>query len=116
MYNNHRGNDRGGYKGARGGFGGGRDSRGGGFEKRMFPAVCAKCGDNCEVPFKPNGRKPVHCSNCFNKEDHFAGKSFDRPERSSFGDRAPRAPDSGVADQLKTINDKLDAIIDALND
>ena len=31
----------------------------------MFDAVCAKCGQDCQVPFKPNGRKEVFCSKCF---------------------------------------------------
>lgn len=31
----------------------------------MFDAICAKCGVSCQVPFKPNGRKEVFCSKCF---------------------------------------------------
>ena len=31
----------------------------------MFDAVCAQCGVACKVPFKPNGRKEVFCSKCF---------------------------------------------------
>ena len=56
----------GGGGGGRGGFGGG--SRGGfGRDRQAFPssmhqATCAECGTSCEVPFKPNGKKPVLCS------------------------------------------------------
>lgn len=35
----------------------------------MHTATCASCGDSCEVPFKPNGKKPVYCQACFRKED-----------------------------------------------
>jgi len=89
-----------------------RDEGRGNDWKPMFPATCATCGTNCEVPFKPNGRKPVLCSNCFKKEgpsDHDRPMRSERPTYSAPGD-------GNVAQQLKEINDKLDAIIDALND
>ena len=35
----------------------------------MHKATCNECGQACEVPFKPNGRKPVFCSNCFKREE-----------------------------------------------
>lgn len=41
-------------------------------ERQMFPATCAKCGNACEVPFKPRpeseGGRPVLCLNCFKAE------------------------------------------------
>jgi CxxC-x17-CxxC domain-containing protein len=41
---------------------------GGGYRPRqMFPAVCAECGKNTEVPFEPTQDRPVYCSECFNK-------------------------------------------------
>ncbi|MDH5770948.1 MAG: DNA-directed RNA polymerase [Candidatus Bathyarchaeota archaeon] len=37
-------------------------------EKReMHKAVCADCGKECEVPFKPDGSKPVYCRECYSK-------------------------------------------------
>lgn len=37
--------------------------------REMHAAVCAKCGADCEVPFKPRpveeGGKPVLCKECF---------------------------------------------------
>ncbi len=37
--------------------------------RQMHQAVCAKCGADCEVPFKPRavseGGRPVLCLNCF---------------------------------------------------
>ena len=54
-------------------FGG---SRGGGREERqMFEATCDKCGRSCQLPFRPNGTKPVYCSNCFEKQgDNFESR------------------------------------------
>jgi CxxC-x17-CxxC domain-containing protein len=33
----------------------------------MFPAVCAQCGKETEVPFEPREGRPVYCSPCFQK-------------------------------------------------
>jgi CxxC-x17-CxxC domain-containing protein len=57
----------------------------------MFDAVCAQCGANCQVPFRPNGRKEVFCSKCFetngggSSRDSFGGDS--RNSRDSRGSR-----------------------------
>ena len=106
----------GGYKGGRssggGGYGGNRSGGGGGFNRgggesryggnrsgggggyggartEMHEATCAKCRERCEVPFKPNGKKPIFCSNCFEKEGDGRGNSgmglserFNRSDRS----------------------------------
>ena len=44
-------------------------SSGGGYRSRrqMFPAVCAQCGKETEVPFEPREGRPVYCSDCYNK-------------------------------------------------
>ncbi|MFH1640260.1 MAG: zinc-ribbon domain containing protein [Chloroflexota bacterium] len=45
-------------------------SRGGGGYSRsprqMYPAVCAQCGKDTEVPFEPRSGRPVYCSDCYN--------------------------------------------------
>ncbi len=46
--------------------------------REMHKAVCADCGQECEVPFKPDGTRPVYCRECYAKR---------RPPRSSFGRR-----------------------------
>jgi CxxC-x17-CxxC domain-containing protein len=33
--------------------------------RQMFPAVCAECGKDTEVPFEPRGDRPVYCSDCY---------------------------------------------------
>ena len=35
--------------------------------RQMFPAVCAECGKDTEVPFEPREGRPVYCSECYNK-------------------------------------------------
>ena len=45
-----------------------RGSKGGSYgrtEREMFPAICAECGKQTMVPFKPNGEKPVYCKDCY---------------------------------------------------
>ncbi|MEB3205737.1 MAG: CxxC-x17-CxxC domain-containing protein [Vampirovibrionales bacterium] len=56
----------GGFGGGRGGFGGGRGGFGG--EREFFDAVCSGCGANTQVPFRPDGRKPVYCKPCFQSQ------------------------------------------------
>jgi CxxC-x17-CxxC domain-containing protein len=47
---------------------GGGGGRGGGYGSRqMYPAVCADCGQQTEVPFQPRGDRPVYCRDCFAK-------------------------------------------------
>ncbi len=35
--------------------------------RQMFPAKCAECGKETEVPFEPREGRPVYCSDCYNK-------------------------------------------------
>jgi len=63
--------------GGGGGYGGGggapRPAGGGGGgyggaprpPRQMFDVICAACGAPTQVPFKPNGQKPVYCRDCF---------------------------------------------------
>ena len=71
--------------GGRGGDSGGRfggSDRGGSFSggdrprsdfgpREMHDAICAECGQGCQVPFKPIANKPVYCRDCFNKRKPF---------------------------------------------
>lgn len=50
--------------------GGGRSyGQGGGYgnrpQRQMYPAVCSSCGVQTQVPFQPNGSKPVYCRECY---------------------------------------------------
>ena len=33
--------------------------------RQMFTVTCSKCGGEAQVPFKPNGDRPVYCSKCY---------------------------------------------------
>lgn len=52
-----------------------RNSDGGGFssggygrrERELFPAVCAQCGKDTQVPFQPRGDRPVYCGDCYER-------------------------------------------------
>jgi CxxC-x17-CxxC domain-containing protein len=124
-----------GFGGGRSDFGRGRNDfggNGGGFKKRgfggnsrgsgeMFTATCAKCQKQCEVPFRPNGMKPVYCTACF------GGKGDNRDNQRPFGnrdsfrrdhDRAPQAGNDALNDiktALGMINIKLDKLISAIS-
>ena len=50
-----------GQRSGSGGYGSYRPTR------EMFPAVCAECGKDTEVPFEPREGRPVYCSDCYNK-------------------------------------------------
>ncbi|MFH1668248.1 MAG: CxxC-x17-CxxC domain-containing protein [Candidatus Komeilibacteria bacterium] len=65
-------------------------------DRQMYSAVCDKCGQKCEVPFKPSSDKPIYCSNCFDK-----------------GDRGNKGSGQG-GKQLDEINAKLDLIMTSL--
>ena len=41
--------------------------RGGGGPRQMYPAVCADCNKETQVPFKPSGARPVYCLDCYKK-------------------------------------------------
>jgi len=105
------------FGGNRGGFGGGRDrgfgDRGGfgGRRERRFTeteVVCAKCGKQTTVPFKPTGDKPVLCKECFSNKGSSAG-NFESRERGSSA-----APQGISQDQFKQLNSKLDRILKIL--
>lgn len=77
--------------------------------RQMFQAVCNKCGQNCEVPFRPTGDRPVFCNNCFKGK----GKDDSRFAPKSFGGGNAR-PDAGGAvskAQFDMLNAKLDKIL-----
>lgn len=123
----NRGGDRGGRgghgdRGGRGGFGGNRggDRR----EVEMFKTTCTACGKAAEVPFRPDGSKPVLCRDCFasNKPDDRGGdrggrdrfSSDRRPERSfsaSQGDRGLSPDYKALLAQVSTLEAKMNEIL-----
>lgn len=95
-------------------FGGGRDFGGSREDRPMFKAVCEKCGQDCEVPFRPTGDRPVFCGDCF-KAQRDGGSSF-APKR--FGGKQSFAPSAGAGiskGQVDLIISKLDKILSILS-
>lgn len=81
-----------------------RDDRGSDRKIELFTTACTTCGKSCEVPFKPDGTKPVLCRDCFAAKNaggdntrttnRFASNDFGarKPERSFDAPRVERAP------------------------
>lgn len=45
-----------------------RGRGGGGYghaPRQLFDTVCSSCGIQTQVPFQPNGSKPVYCRDCY---------------------------------------------------
>ncbi len=79
----------------------------------MHQAECNECHKMCEVPFRPNGKKPVYCRDCFK------GKEESPPSFSKSYDKRDDSPreDSGGADlkkQFSVLNTKLDRLTAAI--
>ncbi len=87
---------------------------GNGTGKPLFSTHCSDCGDFCEVPFKPVNGRPVFCRDCFKRQDQ------DGFEPRRFEQKAPRfspapAPESKMSnEQFKTLNAKMDKILEIL--
>jgi len=90
-----RGRDRGGDRGEFHSRDGGRDRRTERHE--MHPAVCDKCGKDCEVPFKPTQGKPIYCDDCYKNKSTEAGS------RSEMG----KPKSNETFDQLHKKLDKI---------
>ena len=79
----------------------------------LYKTICSKCGKECEVPFRPNGEKPVFCRDCFREN---GGADAKRSDERSFS-RPPLNQDSGntqYKEQFIALNAKLDKILDML--
>ncbi len=112
----YRGNNR---------FGKGRDSHRQDFgrDRQMYRATCAKCGNDCEVPFKPTGERPVYCNNCFKSmRDSDPRRSDDRDSRGrrdnyseNRNDRGNENTEGQFKKQFESLNWKLDKILKSLS-
>jgi len=73
--------------------------------------TCDGCHAPCEVPFKPNGKKPVYCRNCYKGKEtttSFTGQPFSRPtEYKEDGS-------NDLKKQFSILNTKLDRLISAI--
>jgi CxxC-x17-CxxC domain-containing protein len=117
-----RGSDRGGFQGNRGG------------ERRqveMHKATCSTCGKPCEVPFRPDGSKPVLCSECFGKNrsddrngverrDSYSNDHGPRKPERTFDtprpDRGPSPDFKALTEQIKVLESKMHEVLELLKE
>lgn len=97
----------------------------------MHDAICAECGNNCQVPFRPSGDRPIYCSKCFESKRNGNDNSrrsdrrnFDRLRYEEKHIPTLTSCDCGkiiaksnnqLIEQLTSINAKLEVIIGDLN-
>jgi CxxC-x17-CxxC domain-containing protein len=85
----------------------------------MHQATCVSCKKFCEVPFKPNGKKPVFCRDCFGMQESEPVRAYSKPSgpertvvRTSI---VPRTPDlKREIDALTMKIDTLTRMVEAL--
>lgn len=78
----------------------------------LYDAVCAECANACQVPFRPNGKKPVLCRDCFSGNE--GSTSCRKPSPRAVASRPATVPTADTA-LLREISAKLDAILNALH-
>ncbi len=92
-------------------------------DKEMFGAVCESCQKSCEVPFKPNGKKPVYCADCFDGQEKNSNNTRQSFDRKKFGGRdSHQAPKESRNDsridllqsKVEMLDSKLDKILDLI--
>ncbi|MCH7605455.1 hypothetical protein IID24_05715, partial [Patescibacteria group bacterium] len=95
----------------------------------MHSAKCSECGNNCEVPFRPSGEKPVYCSDCFRRRGGESPRGSQDGDRRYSGGRDSETSVSGkpfykhdssertanYKAQFEQLNSKLDRILNALH-
>jgi CxxC-x17-CxxC domain-containing protein len=85
---------------------------------QKFDAVCSACGKACQVPFRPNGKKPVYCKDCFDSPRHdvpMGGKSFPSSRSSELGSASTGG--KSIADltrQIAAMNAKIDTMLEII--
>jgi len=81
--------------------------------RKMHKSVCADCGKECEVPFRPKRDRPVYCQECFAKrrpprtEDR-RRREYRREDRQRRQSPAPENVDLQILGELKRIRKALE--------
>ena len=102
-----------------------RSARSGSEVFQKFDAVCSNCGKKCQVPFRPDGEKPVYCKDCFDmpRKAMTGKKKFSTSSATSFN--APASAGSSVAGgksiadltrQIAAMNTKIDTMLKILTE
>jgi CxxC-x17-CxxC domain-containing protein len=91
-------------------------------ENKSYPAVCSDCGKACDVPFRPDGVKPVLCRDCYSKKAPATNMSAGRDRFTSNEQRghAPAAPAvptveiNQIVKQLSVLEVKVNQILELI--
>ncbi len=73
-------------------------------EKVLYQAVCATCGAEIEVPFKPDGSRPTFCKDCLRDYQRATAKARNEIEKQQGVPTAPvqrRAPGARTEDRRR---------------
>ena len=71
---------------------------------KLYAAVCTTCGKSCEVPFRPDGSKPVLCRDCFATKNASPTNMNTERERFTPNELKGRQQERTFANTPKTIN------------
>jgi len=83
----------------------------------MHKATCAKCGNSCEVPFRPFDNRLIYCNDCFQgKRGGDSDRSYNKFPQKNYTGRndAGNGNDGSVKDQLEMLNEKIDRLTKAI--
>ncbi len=96
-----------------GGFGG---------PKELHDAECNSCHKRCQVPFRPNGKKPVYCADCFSKNDSRDSRDSQRPSyrsdarpERSFAKEVPDRQLEDLKREVQAMNATLQNLVTAVD-
>jgi CxxC-x17-CxxC domain-containing protein len=70
-------------------------------DKKMYPAKCATCDIDIEVPFKPDGSRPTFCKDCL--KDYQRQQARIQQSQGGRSENIERAPRSGRTPIQKTV-------------
>lgn len=106
------------------------DKRSGGFnpkdraprETKAYPATCSDCGKACDVPFRPDGVKPVLCRDCYSKKSlatNMTGNRdrFTQNEQRGHVPAVPAVPGTEInqiVKQLIALEGKVNQILELI--
>ncbi len=95
-------------------------------ENKSYPATCTNCSIACDVPFRPDGSKPVLCRDCYSKKgpattsapagrDRFA-QTDSRSERfsSNSTNTSQQTEINQIVKQLGALETKINQILELM--
>ena len=77
-------------------------------QKELYEAECNNCHKRCQVPFRPNGKKPVYCSDCFSQTSR---PSYAEPREQPSNHQAIERQLDELKRKIDTMNETLTSLI-----